>query len=144
MVPGTEGGVTIYQPGRRAHEHLRRAMKYQAEGVPLVIAGQEYGTGSSRDWAAKGTRLLGVKAVSRKASNVFIAATWSAWACLPCQFKEDTKCGFVEARRYETFDLLGNRSRHRAATGSDACDSSRERRHRRDAGHAWHRYADRG
>src|SRR5436190_362359 len=64
MVPGTEGGVTIHQPDGEQMSIYDAAMKYQAEGVPLVIlAGHEYGTGSSRDWAAKGTRLLGVKAV---------------------------------------------------------------------------------
>jgi hypothetical protein len=58
------------------------AMKYQAEGVPLVVfAGKEYGTGSSRDWAAKGTRLLGVRAVIARASSASTAPTWSAWAC---------------------------------------------------------------
>ena len=56
-------------------------MKYKGEGVPLVVlAGNEYGTGSSRDWAAKGTYLLGVRAVSPRASSASTAATWSAWA----------------------------------------------------------------
>jgi len=73
MVPGTEGGVTKYygpalgQPASTSGEQMSiydAAMKYQKDKVPLVIlAGHEYGTGSSRDWAAKGTRLLGVKAV---------------------------------------------------------------------------------
>ena len=58
------------------------AMKYQEEGVPLVVfAGAEYGNGSSRDWAAKGTRLLGVRAVIARASSASTAPTWSAWAC---------------------------------------------------------------
>src|SRR6185503_1660152 len=64
MVPGVEGGVTMYQPGGERMSIYDAAMRYQSEGLPLVIiAGQEYGTGSSRDWAAKGTKLLGVKAV---------------------------------------------------------------------------------
>src|SRR5256886_1689781 len=64
MVPGTEGGVTVHHPDGQQMSIYDAAVKYQAEGVPLVIlAGHEYGTGSSRDWAAKGTRLLGVKAV---------------------------------------------------------------------------------
>ena len=59
MVPGVEGGVTVYQPDGERMSIYDAAMKYQAEGVPLMVfAGQEYGTGSSRDWAAKGTRLL--------------------------------------------------------------------------------------
>src|SRR5436189_5105596 len=64
MVPGVEGGVTVHQPDAERMSIYDAAMRYQQEGVPLVvIAGQEYGTGSSRDWAAKGTRLLGAKAV---------------------------------------------------------------------------------
>ncbi|MGH9218062.1 MAG: aconitate hydratase AcnA, partial [Vicinamibacterales bacterium] len=64
MVPGIEGGVTSYLPGGEVMPIYDAAMKYQAAGVPLmVIAGKEYGSGSSRDWAAKGTMLLGVKAV---------------------------------------------------------------------------------
>ncbi|MDB6146553.1 MAG: citB, partial [Spartobacteria bacterium] len=64
MAPGTEGGVTIHYPDRKQMSIFDAAMKYQEENVPLVIlAGHEYGTGSSSDWAAKGTRLLGVRAV---------------------------------------------------------------------------------
>src|SRR5438445_11964495 len=64
MVPGTEGGVTKYQPTGEIMSIYEAAMKYVEQGTPLVVlAGQEYGTGSSRDWAAKGTALLGVKAV---------------------------------------------------------------------------------
>ncbi|MGH6832350.1 MAG: aconitase family protein, partial [Methyloceanibacter sp.] len=64
MVPGVEGGVTRHMPSGEVMPIYDAAMRYQAEGVPLiVVAGKEYGTGSSRDWAAKGTRLLGVKGV---------------------------------------------------------------------------------
>ncbi|MEP1443052.1 MAG: aconitate hydratase AcnA [Hyphomicrobiales bacterium] len=64
MVAGTEGGVTVHHPSGEGMSIFDAAMKYQADGVPLVVfAGKEYGTGSSRDWAAKGTRLLGVRAV---------------------------------------------------------------------------------
>ncbi|MGH8649102.1 MAG: aconitate hydratase AcnA, partial [Burkholderiales bacterium] len=64
LAPGTEGGWTLYQPGGEQMTIYDAAMRYQREGVPLVVfAGKEYGTGSSRDWAAKGTRLLGVRAV---------------------------------------------------------------------------------
>ena len=64
LVPGTEGSVTVHLPDGRAVVDLRGALRYQAEGVPLVvIAGKEYGSGSSRDWAAKGPNLLGVRAV---------------------------------------------------------------------------------
>ena len=64
MVPGVEGGVTMHYPSGEQMPIYDAAMRYRAEGVPLVIfAGKEYGTGSSRDWAAKGTKLLGVRAV---------------------------------------------------------------------------------
>ena len=64
LAPGTEGGVTRYLPTNEQTSIYDASMKYQAEGTPLVvIAGKEYGTGSSRDWAAKGTLLLGVRAV---------------------------------------------------------------------------------
>jgi aconitate hydratase len=64
MVPGVEGGVTIQQPSGQQVSIYDASMQYQKDGIPLIIfAGQEYGTGSSRDWAAKGTRLLGVKVV---------------------------------------------------------------------------------
>jgi aconitate hydratase len=64
MVPGVEGGVTIYQPTGEQMSIYDAAMLYEADRTPLVIfAGREYGTGSSRDWAAKGTKLLGVRAV---------------------------------------------------------------------------------
>ncbi len=67
MVPGVEGGVTVQYPSGERLPIYDAAMRYHAEGVPLVIfAGKEYGTGSSRDWAAKGTRLLGVRAVDRR------------------------------------------------------------------------------
>src|SRR5581483_11083069 len=64
MVPGVEGGVTIHYPDGQQMPIYDAAMKYKAEKVPLVVfAGKEYGTGSSRDWAAKGTKLLGIRAV---------------------------------------------------------------------------------
>src|SRR6267142_2074522 len=64
MVPGIEGGITVYQPAGQQMSIYDAAMRYQSAQIPLiVIAGQEYGTGSSRDWAAKGVRLLGIKAV---------------------------------------------------------------------------------
>src|SRR3954453_15232341 len=67
MLPGTEGGITIHQPYGERMSSYDAAMRYMAEGTPTVVfGGEEYGTGSSRDWAAKGTQLLGVKAVIAK------------------------------------------------------------------------------
>ncbi len=89
MFGGEEGGNTLYYPaGGGQPEKLAiydAAMKYKAEKVPLVVlAGKEYGTGSSRDWATKGTLLLGVKAVIAESSSASTVPTWSAWACCRC------------------------------------------------------------
>jgi len=84
-----EGGYTLYKGEQMAIYDA--AMKHIADHTPTVIfAGEEYGTGSSRDWAAKGTQLLGVKAVIAKATNASTAATWWAWACCPCSSKAAT------------------------------------------------------
>jgi aconitate hydratase len=87
--PGVEGGVTKHMPERRADVDLRRAMKYQAAGTPLVVlAGKEYGTGSSRDWAAKGTMLLGVKAVIAESFERIHRSNLVGMGVLPLQFKD--------------------------------------------------------
>jgi aconitate hydratase len=108
MVPGVEGGVTIYQPGGERMSIYDAAMRYQAEGVPLVIiAGQEYGTGSSRDWAAKGTRLLGVKAVVAQSFERIHRSNLVGMGVLPLQFKDDTNAASLRLDGTERFDLLG-------------------------------------
>ena len=82
MVPGVEGGVTVHQPDGEIMPIYDAAMRYRGEGVPLVVfAGKEYGTGSSRDWAAKGTRLLGVRAVIAQSFERIHRSNLSAWAC---------------------------------------------------------------
>jgi aconitate hydratase len=108
MVPGTEGGVTVHQPDEERMSIYDAAMKYQSENVPLVVlAGQEYGTGSSRDWAAKGTRLLGVKAVVAQSFERIHRSNLVGMGVLPCQFKEDTNAASLELDGRETFDVLG-------------------------------------
>jgi aconitate hydratase len=113
MVPGVEGGVTMYRPNDNPSESERTsiydaAMKYQAAGVPLmVIAGQEYGTGSSRDWAAKGTRLLGVKAVIAQSFERIHRSNLVGMGVLPCQFKEGTSAATLGLDGTETLDLIG-------------------------------------
>ena len=83
-------------------------MKYQADGVPLVVmAGQEYGTGSSRDWAAKGTRLLGIKAVIAQSFERIHRSNLVGMGVLPCQFKEGTNAATLGLDGSETFDLIG-------------------------------------
>src|SRR5213075_144030 len=86
LAPGTEGGVTLHLPDGEAMTIYDAAMRYQSEGVPLVvIAGAEYGTGSSRDWAAKGTLLLGVKAVIAKSFERIHRSNLAGMGILPLQ-----------------------------------------------------------
>jgi aconitate hydratase len=108
MVPGTEGGVTIHQPSGERMSIYDAAMRYQADHVPLVvIAGQEYGTGSSRDWAAKGTRLLGVRAVIAQSFERIHRSNLVGMGVLPCQFKEGVSAQTLRLDGTETFDLVG-------------------------------------
>ena len=108
MVPGVEGGVTIHHPSEERMSIYDAAMRYQSENVPLVIiAGQEYGTGSSRDWAAKGTRLLGVKAVIAQSFERIHRSNLVGMGVLPCQFKDDTSAASLNLDGSESFDLLG-------------------------------------
>jgi len=108
MVPGVEGGVTIHYPEGERLSIYDAAMKYQREGVPLVvIAGQEYGTGSSRDWAAKGTRLLGVRAVIAQSFERIHRSNLVGMGVLPCQFKDEVNAASLGLDGTETFDLLG-------------------------------------
>jgi aconitate hydratase len=83
-------------------------MKYQETAVPLVVlAGQEYGTGSSRDWAAKGTRLLGVRAVVAQSFERIHRSNLVGMGVLPCQFAEGTTAQTLKLDGSETFDILG-------------------------------------
>ncbi len=108
MVPGVEGGITVHQPdGKRMSIH-EAALAYEKEGVPLlVIAGQEYGTGSSRDWAAKGTRLLGVRAVVARSFERIHRSNLIGMGVLPCQFQGDASAESLGLDGSEVFDLLG-------------------------------------
>ncbi|MER3428456.1 MAG: aconitate hydratase [Pyrinomonas sp.] len=108
MVPGTEGGVTVLQPVGQRMSIYDAAVHYQAAGVPLVvIAGQEYGTGSSRDWAAKGTRLLGVRAVIAQSFERIHRSNLVGMGVLPCQFKEGMNAQTLGLDGTEVFDLIG-------------------------------------
>jgi aconitate hydratase len=91
MVPGVEGGVTIHYPSKQKMTMYDAAMKYKAEGVPLVIfANKEYGTGSSRDWAAKGTVLLGVRAVVTQSFERIHRSNLIGMGVVPLCFEEGT------------------------------------------------------
>src|SRR2546423_13124485 len=108
MVPGTEGGITLLQPTGEQMPIYDASVHYQAAGASLVvIAGQEYGTGSSRDWAAKGTRLLGVRAVIAESFERIHRSNLVGMGVLPCQFKEGTNAKTLRLDGTETFDLTG-------------------------------------
>jgi aconitate hydratase len=109
MIPGSEGGVTLKAGAQQPIYDA--AMAYQAEGTPLMIfAGEEYGTGSSRDWAAKGTTLLGVKAVVAKSFERIHRANLAGMGVLPCQFKDGVDAASLRLDGSETFDLEGTES----------------------------------
>jgi aconitate hydratase len=108
MVPGTEGGVTKFQPSGEQLSIYDAAMKYQANGTPqIILAGQEYGTGSSRDWAAKGTQLLGVKVVVTQSFERIHRSKLVGMGVLPLQFKEGVSAQTLKLDGTETFDLVG-------------------------------------
>ena len=108
MVPGVEGGYTIHEPSGEQMTIYDAAMRYQTSDVPLVIlAGQEYGTGSSRDWAAKGTRLLGVHAVIAESFERIHRSNLVGMGVLPCQFQEGTNARTLNLNGTETFDIAG-------------------------------------
>ena len=108
MVPGTEGGMTKHQPSGEEMSIYDAAMKYRESGTPLVVlGGQEYGTGSSRDWAAKGTSLLGVKAVIVESFERIHRSNLVGMGVLPLQFKEGTGPKSLNLDGTETYDVLG-------------------------------------
>ncbi len=108
MVPGVEGGVTVHYPSREQMSIYDAAIKYREAKIPLmIIAGEEYGTGSSRDWAAKGTALLGVKAVVAASFERIHRNNLVGMGVLPCQFKEGVNAKSLKLDGSEVFDLIG-------------------------------------
>jgi aconitate hydratase len=108
MVPGVEGGVTLHQPSGEQMSIFDAAMKYAKTKTPLVIiSGSEYGTGSSRDWAAKGTRLLGVKAVVAASYERIHRSNLVGMGVLPLQFVEGTSAQSLGLNGSETFSVIG-------------------------------------
>jgi aconitate hydratase len=108
MVPGVEGGVTVHQPSGVRMSIYDAAVRYRRDAVPLfVIAGEEYGTGSARDWAAKGTRLLGVRAVIARSFERIHRSNLVGMGVLPCQFAPGTSAESLALDGTETFDLVG-------------------------------------
>jgi aconitate hydratase len=108
LAPGTEGGFTTYQPDGGVMTIYDAAMKYKDAGVPLVvIAGKEYGSGSSRDWAAKGTALLGVKTVIAESFERIHRSNLVNMGVLPLQFTEGENAASLGLTGTEEFSLVG-------------------------------------
>jgi aconitate hydratase len=103
-----EGGFTVHKPSGEQTSIYDAAMRYQADGVPTVVfGGEEYGTGSSRDWAAKGTQLLGVKAVIARSFERIHRSNLVGMGVLPLQFKGDDSAASLDINGDETFDIMG-------------------------------------
>jgi aconitate hydratase len=108
MLPGIEGGFTLHQPDGDRMSIYDASLAYAREQVPLiVIAGEEYGTGSSRDWAAKGPALLGVRAVVARGYERIHRSNLIGMGILPCQFIGDNSASLLQLDGSETFDLIG-------------------------------------
>ena len=108
LAPGTEGGVTVHLPDKKQMSIYDAAMQYQKEGVPLiVIAGKEYGTGSSRDWAAKGPRLLGIKAAIAESFERIHRSNLIGMGIVPLVFKPGENLKTHNLTGFETFNILG-------------------------------------
>ena len=113
LAPGTEGGWTRHQPSGEQMSIYDASVKYQLEGTPLIVlAGSEYGTGSSRDWAAKGTMLLGVKAVIAKSFERIHRSNLIGMGVLPLQFKDGEDAESLGLTGTETFDIEGQTDAH--------------------------------
>jgi aconitate hydratase len=110
MAPGTEGGYTVHLPDGEQMFIYDASVKYRKEGVPLlIIAGKEYGSGSSRDWAAKGVLLLGVKAVIAESFERIHRTNLVGMGVLPLQFVTGQNAASLGLTGHETFDIAGVR-----------------------------------
>ena len=108
MIPGVEGGITLHLPEGEKMSIFDAAMKYQQDGVPLVIiAGKDYGSGSSRDWAAKGSRLLGVKAVIAESFERIHRSNLVGMGVLPLQFMPGENATNLGITGTEIIDIEG-------------------------------------
>jgi aconitate hydratase len=131
MVAGVEGGVTKHEPEGTVMPIYDAAMRYRQEGVPLVVfAGKEYGTGSSRDWAAKGTRLLGVRAVIAESFERIHRSNLVGMGVLPLVFEGDTSWRKLGLKGDETVTIRGLASglepRQRLAAEITSADGKRD------------------
>ena len=121
LVPEIEGGFTRHLPGGESMSIYDAAMKYQADGVPLVVlAGKEYGTGSSRDWAAKGSRLLGVRAVIARSYERIHRSNLVGMGVLPLEFADGDSADSLGLDGRETYDVKGLAELIDKAAGGDS------------------------
>lgn len=117
LAPGTEGGWTVHQPSSEQMSIYDAAMCYQEEGVPLIIlAGKEYGTGSSRDWAAKGTHLLGVRAVIAESFERIHRSNLVGMGVLPLVFNDGQSIDSLSLSGREKYIIEGLKSGTRTVT----------------------------
>jgi len=108
LVPGVEGGVSVHLPDGAQGSIYDIAMRYRKEGTPLIVlAGREYGTGSSRDWAAKGTLLLGVKAVIAESFERIHRSNLIGMGVAPLQFPPGQNAASLGLSGRERFDITG-------------------------------------
>jgi aconitate hydratase len=108
MVPDREGSIACHQPGGDVVSIYEAAMRYRSEQVPaIVMAGTDYGMGSARDWAAKGTQLLGVKAVIARSFERIHRTNLAALGVIPCQFEDGCSIQSLRIDGSETFDIVG-------------------------------------
>jgi len=129
MLDGVEGGYTLHVPSGEQMAIYDAAMKYKADKTPLVVlAGKEYGTGSSRDWAAKGTLLLGVKAVIAESFERIHRSNLVGMGVLPCTFKAGENAQSLSLTGKETFDITGldDGNAKQATVTATAADGSRK------------------
>ena len=131
LVPGTEGGVTLHFPSGNPMPIYDAAMRYKSEGVPLlVIAGREYGAGSSRDWAAKGTLLLGVRAALAESYERIHRSNLVGMGVLPLEFRPGQSAASLGLTGREIFDIsgLGDPLQPRATVTATATDPDGEKK----------------
>src|SRR5947199_2483538 len=108
LAPGTEGGWTLHLPDGEQMSIYDASLKYQEEGVPLVVlAGKEYGSGSSRDWAAKGPMLLGVRAAIAESFERIHRSNLIGMGILPLEFPPGESAGSLGLNGEETYDIIG-------------------------------------
>ena len=149
MAPGTEGGMTTHQPSGEVTTIYDAAIQYAADAIPLVIlAGKEYGCGSSRDWAAKGTRLLGVKAVIVETYERIHRSNLVGMGVLPLEFVDGANADSLGLDGSETFDFdgleTGAKTINVTATKTDGSSSSFSARVRIDTPKEWEYFENGG